>query len=72
MTKGLVTRDYSYNAGLASGKAIPLTKSQNVNDLYAAETYEYLNKAGNVYKKSMCLGSRALTLLCSLHCKNVV
>ena len=38
----------------ASGEAIPLTESEKCN-LSAAEAYEYLTKAGNVYKESTCL-----------------
>ena len=37
-----------------SGEVLPLTESAKCN-LSAAEAYEYLTKAGNVYKKLTCL-----------------
>ena len=41
-----------------SSEAITLTKSAKCS-LSAAEVYEYLIKAGNVYKESTCLGANS-------------
>ena len=40
----------------ASNEAVPLTENAKFN-LSAAEAYQYLNKAGNIYKESTCLGT---------------
>jgi len=37
-------------------EVIPLTENTTCN-LSTAEAYKYLNKAGNVYKKLVCLGA---------------